>query len=132
MTETTYGYTKNLGKIGFDSAIEKVTGELKAEGFGVLTEIDVKETLKKKLDVDFRKYKILGACNPPLAHKALSKEPLIGLLLPCNVVVMEEDDESITVSAVNPMEMFKVVENSAMSDIADQVNTKIRKVVDSL
>lgn len=132
MTDATYGYTKNLGKVGFDKAVETVTEGLKSEGFGVLTEIDVKATLKKKLDVDFRQYKILGACNPPLAHKALTNEPLIGLLLPCNVVVMEEDDESITVSAVNPMEMFKVVENSAMSDIADQVNTKIRKVVDSL
>ena len=132
MTEATYGYTKNLGKVEFDSAIEKVTGELKNEGFGVLTEIDVKATLKKKLDVDFRQYKILGACNPPLAHQALESEPLIGLLLPCNVIVMEEDDKSITVSAVNPMEMFKVVENSGMSEIAGQVNAKIRKVVDSL
>jgi uncharacterized protein (DUF302 family) len=132
MTDATYGYTKNLGKIGFDNAVEKVTEELKAEGFGVLTEIDVKATLKKKLDVDHRNYKILGACNPPLAHKAISNEPLIGLLLPCNVVVMEEEDESVTVSAVNPMEMFKVVENSAMSDLAGQVNSKVKKVVDSL
>jgi uncharacterized protein (DUF302 family) len=132
MADTTYGYTKNLGKIDFDHAVDKVTEELKTEGFGVLTEIDVKATLKKKIDVDFRKYKILGACNPPLAHKALTNEPLIGLLLPCNVVVMEEDDETITVSAVNPMEMFKVVENSAMSDLAGQVNAKVKKVVDSL
>lgn len=132
MTDATYGYTKNLGKVEFDSAIEKVTAELKNEGFGVLTEIDVKATLKKKLDVDFRQYKILGACNPPLAHKAITNEPLIGLLLPCNVVVMEEDDKTITVSAVNPMEMFKVVENTGMSEIAGQVNAKIKKVVDSL
>jgi len=132
MTDATYGYTKNLGNVGFDDAITKVTEALKAEGFGVLTEIDVKSTLKKKLDVDFRQYKILGACNPPLAHKALSSEPLIGLLLPCNVVVFEEDDKTITVSAVNPMEMFKVVENPGMSEIAGQVDAKIRKVVDSL
>ena len=132
MTEATYGYTKNLGKVEFEVAVEKVTNELKNEGFGVLTEIDVKATLKKKLDVDFRQYKILGACNPPLAHQAISNEPLIGLLLPCNVVVMEEDDKTITVSAVNPMEMFKVVENSGMSEIAGQVDAKIRKVVDSL
>ena len=132
MTGATYGYTKNLGSIDFDDAVNNVTEALKTEGFGVLTEIDVKGTLKKKLDVDFRQYKILGACNPPLAHKALSNEPLIGLLLPCNVVVMEEDDKSITVSAVNPMEMFKVVENSEMADIAGQVNAKIKNVVESL
>jgi uncharacterized protein (DUF302 family) len=132
MTDATYGYSKNLGKIEFDSAVGKVTEHLKTEGFGVLTEIDVKATLKKKLDVDFRKYKILGACNPPLAHKALQNEPLIGLLLPCNVVVMEEDDKTITVSVVNPMEMFKVVENSAMSHVAGMVDSKLRKVVDSL
>ena len=132
MTNATYGYTRNLGNVEFDDAVEKVTAALKSEGFGVLTEIDVKSTLKKKLDVDFRKYKILGACNPPLAHQAISSEPLIGLLLPCNVVVFEEDDGSITTSAVNPMEMFKVVENAGMSDIAGQVDAKIRKVVDSL
>lgn len=132
MTDATYGYTKNLGKVDFDEAVVKVTEALKTEGFGVLTEIDVKSTLKKKLDVDFRKYKILGACNPPLAHQAISNEPLIGLLLPCNVVVFEEDDGTITTSAVNPMEMFKVVENPGMSEIAGQVDAKIRKVVDSL
>ena len=132
MTDVTYGYTKNLGKADFDDATERVTAALKTEGFGVLTEIDVKSTFKKKLDVDFRKYKILGACNPTLAHHALSNEPHIGLLLPCNVVVFEEDDGTTTVSAVNPMEMFKVVDNPGMTSIADQVNVKIRKVVDSL
>ncbi len=132
MTGATYGYTKNLGKADFDDAVERVTSALKTEGFGVLTEIDVKSTLKKKLDVDFRKYKILGACNPPLAHHALSNELLIGLLLPCNVVVFEEDDGTITASAVNPMEMFKVVDNPGMADIASQVDAKIKKVVDSL
>ncbi|MCP4675664.1 MAG: DUF302 domain-containing protein [Deltaproteobacteria bacterium] len=132
MTDATYGHTRSIGKVEFEDATERLKGALKAEGFGVLTEIDVKSTLKKKLDVDFRKYKILGACNPPLAYNALSNEPLIGLLLPCNVVVFEEDDSTITVSAVNPMEMFKVVENPGMSSIADQVDAKIRKVVDSL
>ncbi len=132
MTDATYGYTKNLGKTDFDDATKRVTAALKTEGFGVLTEIDVKSTLRKKLDVDFRKYKILGACNPPLAHHALSNEPLIGLLLPCNVVVFEEDDGTITVSAVNPREMFKVVKNPGMTSIAEQVDVKIRKVVDSL
>jgi uncharacterized protein (DUF302 family) len=132
MTDVTYGYTKNLGKTDFDDATKRVTAALKTEGFGVLTEIDVKSTLRKKLDVDFRKYKILGACNPPLAHHALSNEPLIGLLLPCNVVVFEEDDGTITVSAVNPREMFKVVDNPGMTSIAEQVDAKIRKVMDSL
>ena len=132
MTNATYGYTKNLGKTDFDDATRQVTAALKTEGFGVLTEIDVKSTLRKKLDVDFRKYKILGACNPQLAHHALSSEPLIGLLLPCNVVVFEEDDGTITVSAVNPREMFKVVDNPGMTSIAEQVDAKIRKVMDSL
>jgi uncharacterized protein (DUF302 family) len=132
MAEASYGYTKNLGSIAFDDAIERTTSALKQEGFGVLTEIDVKSTLKKKLDVDFRKYKILGACNPPLAHQALSNELLIGLLLPCNVVVFEEDDGTVTVSAVNPSEMFKVVENPAMEGVAEQVDAKIKNVLKAI
>ena len=132
MTEATYGHTRNIGKVEFNVAVERVTAALKTEGFGVLTEIDVKSTLKKKLDVDFRKYKILGACNPPLAHGALSSEPLLGLLLPCNVVVFEENDGTTTVSAVNAMEMFKVVDNQDMAGIAEQVDAKIRKVMDLL
>ena len=132
MTDANYGYTRNLGQVEFDDAVTRVTAALKTEGFGVLTEIDVKGTLKKKLDVDFRQYKILGACNPPLAHHALSNELLIGLLLPCNVVVFEEDDGSVTVSAVNPKEMFKVVDNPGMADIAGEVDAKIQKVVESI
>jgi uncharacterized protein (DUF302 family) len=132
MSDATYGIKKNMGQLDFDEAVNRVTGALKGEGFGVLTEIDVKATLKKKLDVDFRKYKILGACNPPLAHKALLSEPLIGLLLPCNVVVMEEEDGSTTVSVVNPMEMFKVVENADMGDIAGAVTAKLNNVMNSL
>jgi len=104
---------------------------LKAEGFGVLTEIDVKATLKKKLDVDFRPYKILGACNPPLAHKALQGEPLIGLLLPCNVVVFEEDGDAV-VSFVNPKEMFKVVENAELQAVAEEVDAKMRRAFEAL
>ena len=132
MTDANYGYTKNLGDVNFEAAIEKVTEALKVEGFGVLTEIDVKTTLKKKLDVDFLNYKILGACNPPLAHKALSNDPLIGLLLPCNVVVFEEEDKTVSVSAVNPKEMFKVVDNPDVAGIAEKVDAKIRSVMDAL
>ncbi|MDJ0764703.1 MAG: DUF302 domain-containing protein [Myxococcota bacterium] len=132
MTETTYGYTKNLGNVAFDEAVEKVGAALKEEGFGVLTEIDVKNTLKKKLDVDFRQYKILGACNPPLAHRALSTELPIGLLLPCNVIVFEEDDSTVTVSIANPREMFKVVENPALADIAGDVDAHLQRVAASL
>jgi uncharacterized protein (DUF302 family) len=132
MSEASYGYTKNLGTVAFDDAIERTTSALKKEGFGVLTEIDVKSTLKKKLDVDFRQYKILGACNPSLAHQALSNEIMIGLLLPCNVVVFEEDDGTITVSAVNPREMFKVVDNPDMEGVAEQVDAKIKNVINAV
>ena len=132
MTDATYGYTKNLGKITFDEAEKRIEAALKTEGFGVLTEIDVKATLKKKIDVDFRPYKILGACNPKLAHHALTNEPLIGLLLPCNVVLMEEDDGSLTVSAAKPSEMFKIVENPGMAEIAGEVDAKIQRVVETI
>jgi uncharacterized protein (DUF302 family) len=129
---TTYGYTKTLTGTGYEAAKEKVTEALKAEGFGVLTEIDVKATLKKKIDVDFRPYAILGACNPKLAHQALSTELPIGLLLPCNVVVTEDDEGNALVSIVNPKEMFKVVDNPALGDIAGSVDGKLQRVLDAL
>jgi len=129
---TTYGYTKKLKGVGYEAAKEKVTDALKTEGFGVLTEIDVKATLKKKIDVDFRPYSILGACNPKLAHQALSAELPIGLLLPCNVVVTEDDDGDAIVSLVNPKEMFKVVSNPALGDIAGGVDAKLKRVLDAL
>ena len=132
MKDVKYGITKKIGKMSVDDAVAKVSDALKVEGFGVLTEIDVKATLKKKLDVDFRPYRILGACNPPLAHKSLSAEPLIGLLLPCNVVVMEDEDGAIVVSAVDPSEMFKVVENEGMAATAAEVGDKLRRVMASL
>ena len=116
----------------YKEAVEKATAALKEEGFGVLTEIDVKATLKKKLGVDFRRYVILGACNPPFAHKALSAELEIGLLLPCNVIVYETEDGGSVVSAMNPMAALGVVENPAMQEIAEQVTAKIRRAVDSL
>lgn len=128
---TTYGFSKKLD-VPYDQAVEKATAALKEEGFGVLTEIDVKATLKKKLDVDFRRYVILGACNPPFAHKALSTELEIGLLLPCNVIVYETEDGASVVSALNPMAALGVVENPGLQNIAEQVTEKIKRAVDKL
>ncbi|MBI5729514.1 MAG: DUF302 domain-containing protein [Ignavibacteriales bacterium] len=116
----------------FDEAIAKVTEELKKEGFGILTEIDVKETLKKKLDVDFRKYKILGACNPPFAYKALQAEETLGVLLPCNVVVQEKEGGKVQVSFVNPMESMQAVKNPALEEIAAEVSSKLQKVLENI
>ncbi len=118
--------------VSFDEAILQVTEELKKEGFGILTEIDVKETLKKKLDIDFRKYKILGACNPPLAYKALSEEENIGVMLPCNVIVQETADGSVRVSAINPMESMKAVGNPNLEEIAKTVSDKLANVINNL
>ena len=125
-----YGYSKKVN-LAFEKAVEKVTEELKKEGFGVLTEIDVKATMKNKLNVDHPNYKILGACNPPLAHKALTKEPEIGLLLPCNVIVYEKDMDVI-VSAADAKAMFTVVNNREVESIADEVNKKLKNVIDHL
>ena len=116
----------------FDKAIEKVTGKLKEEGFGVLTEIDVKATLKKKLDVDFKKYKILGACNPPFAYKALQAEDKIGIMLPCNVVVEENNDGKVEVSAVDPIASMMAVKNESLGSVAEEVRNKLKKVIDQL
>ncbi len=125
-----YGISVNLG-IPYKQAVEAAKEALKAEGLGVLTEIDVKATLKKKLDVDFRKYIILGACNPSLAHKALQTERNIGLLLPCNVIVYEDGGGSV-VSAIAPMEAMAVVDNPELEPIAEQVSEKLRRVIASL
>ena len=115
----------------YEEAIERVTAALKAEGFGVLTEIDVKATLKKKLDADFRKYAILGACNPPLAHRALNTELEIGLLLPCNVIVYEEDGGSV-VSIVDPISMLGVVDSPALKPVADEAGARLERVAKAL
>lgn len=116
----------------FDKAIEKVTSKLKEEGFGILTEIDVKATLKKKLDVDFKKYKILGACNPPLAYKALLSEDNIGTMLPCNVIVKENADGNVEVSAVDPIASMMAVKNESLGLVAEEVRNKLKKVIDNL
>jgi uncharacterized protein (DUF302 family) len=115
----------------FEAAVEKVTAALKEEGFGVLTEIDVKATLRKKLGVDFRKYVILGACNPSLAHQALNAQLEIGLLLPCNVIVYEENGASV-VSIVDPIAMLGVVENPALNPVAGEARTRLQRVTKAL
>lgn len=116
----------------YDTALNVVTEELKKEGFGVLTEIDVKATLKKKLDVDFRPYKILGACNPPLAHRALSAAPEVGMLLPCNVTVSEEENGRILVSIIDPNKMLSVVPNPELESVACDAEEKLRRVAKAL
>ena len=132
MKNVSYGHTRTLAGVDYDQVLNKVIEALKEEGFGVLTEIDVKETLKNKLDVDFRPYKILGACNPPLAYKALTAEPEIGLLLPCNVVVMEEEDGRISVSVISPKEIFSLVDNPDLAPVAEEVEAKMLRVLDKL
>ena len=122
-----YGFSKTVD-LSFEQTIEKVTEELKKEGFGVLTTIDVKDTLKKKIDVDFKKYSILGACNPPIAHKALQTEEEIGLLLPCNVIVYEKDNK-INVSMFDPMLMTSIIDNEKMEPIAKEVKEKLQRVL---
>jgi uncharacterized protein (DUF302 family) len=126
-----YYFNKTLD-ISFDEAIERVTEELKKEGFGILTDIDVQNTLKKKLDVSFRKYRILGACNPQFAYKALQNESRIGTMLPCNVIVQETEGGDIEVSAVDPISSMRAVQNPDLEDIANQIQAKLKSVVDSL
>ncbi|WP_142785842.1 DUF302 domain-containing protein [Changchengzhania lutea] len=116
----------------FEEAIDKVTKELKEEGFGILTEIDVQETLKKKLDVNFKKYRILGACNPPFAHKALLAEDKIGTMLPCNVIVQEIDNGIIEVAAVNPMASMQAVQNQKLNKIANEITAMLENVIEKL
>ena len=113
----------------YDQAVELTTAALKEQGFGVLTEIDVRATMKKKLDVDFRRYVILGACNPPLAFRALSSEREIGLLLPCNVIVYENDDHTTTVSAMNPMAAMAVTGNTTLAEVATAATAKLRAAI---
>lgn len=131
--QSTYGMRVNLDGTPYEEAVEKATTALKEEGFGVLTEIDVKSTLKEKLDADFRPYIILGACNPPLAKQALDAELEVGALLPCNVIVHEDESgEGSVVSAVEPMMMLGVVDNPELTPIAEDVKERLRRVLESL
>ncbi len=126
-----YGFNITL-QDGFDGAIKRVTEALKTEGFGVLTDIDVQATMKAKLGVDGKPYRILGACNPPLAHKAISADPDIGLLLPCNVVVREQPDKKINVGFMDPIAVLKLTDNPQIAEIAKDVRGRLERVRDSL
>jgi len=125
-------YFSKIVNYDFDTAITRVTEELKKEGFGVLTEIDVKETFKKKLDIDFKKYRILGACNPHFAHEAILKEDKIGTMLPCNVIVQEHENGKVEVTAVDPVASMMAVKNDSLGHIALQVREKLNKVIENL
>lgn len=129
-----YGFTTTLTGIGFDQALNKTIDALKAEGFGVLSEIDIQGAMKTKLDVDMPRYRILGACNPPLAHQALQAEPDIGLLLPCNVIVREDEDDSdrVIVGFLNPQIMVELVQSPGMRAVSDEAEQRLRRVCDSL
>jgi len=126
----TYGFSKETN-LEFKEAIEKVSAELKEESFGILTEINVKETLKKKLGIDYENYVILGACNSPFAYEALKAEKEIGLLLPCNVIVYVENGKTI-VSAINPNEAMSMIDNPTLKEIAEQVAEKLKKVINNI
>ncbi len=126
-----YYFSKTLN-VSFEEAVSKVTEELKKEGFGILTDIDVQATLKKKMNVDFRKYRILGACNPPFAYQALLKEDKIGTMLPCNVIVQELAEGKAEVAAIDPIASMQAVKNPDLQGIAEQVQAKLKKVIDSL
>jgi uncharacterized protein (DUF302 family) len=128
--KSSYGYGRTLD-LPFDAAVQRAKESLKSEGFGVLCEIDIKEKLKEKLGVDFTNYRILGACNPPLAYSALQQEMNIGLLLPCNVVVYEKSGKTF-VAAIDAGKMLSIVGNSALGATAEQVNNKLRRVIDNV
>ncbi len=127
---TQLGFQSTL-KLPYEAALEKVTEALKAEGFGVLTSIDVKDTMKKKLDADFRKYTILGACNPPLANKALTARPDVGLLLPCNVIVYEEGDATV-VNIIDPMSMTTLIQDPTLEEVAEEARQRLKRVSEAI
>jgi len=131
MKPMTYYFSKEL-ECSFDEAIEKTTDVLKQNGMGVLTTIDIKEKMKEKLDVDFRRYKILGACSPRHAYKALSKEDKVGTMLPCNVIVQEHGPGRIEVAAINPVASMQAIQNPDLGEIAQEVQGLLRKVIQEL
>ena len=131
-TEVAYGYTRELPGVAQDEAIQRATEALKTEGFGVLTRIDVQATLKEKLGIEGRPYVILGACNPKLAHEALTAEPGVGLLLPCNVTVFERDGGGSVVQAIKPSAMFEVVKNPALQSLVAEVDQRMRRVLERI
>ena len=127
-----YHYSKKVN-LPFETVINNITENLKKQGFGVLTTIDVKETLNKKIDVDFRPYRILGACNPSFAHQALTLEPTIGVMLPCNIAVQDHGNGEVEVSAINPLKtMSAVIQNPALENIASEVSNRLKTAVDEL
>ena len=127
----TYYFSKTV-RSGFDEAVSKITQALKEEGFGILTEIDVKSTLKKKLDVDFRKYRILGACNPPFAYKALQAEDKVGTMLPCNVIVQETADGEVEIAAIDPIASMRAIDNPELREIAGTISQKLQIIVQNV
>ena len=127
-----YYFSKTLTNVSFDEAVAKVTEELKKEGFGVISEINLHEKFKEKLDIDFRKYRILGACNPASAFKALQQEDKIGTMLPCNVIVQQLSDAQIEVAAVDPVASMQAIENANLAAIANEIRSKLEKVIENI
>lgn len=125
-------FSKTIKSSSFDEAVQRTVEVLKGEGFGVISEINIDEKLKEKLGVDFKRYKILGACNPPYAYKALQLEDKIGTMLPCNVLVIEQSQNTFEVAAVNPIASMMAIENHALADIAQEITTKLKSVIKSL
>lgn len=127
-----YYFSVTLEDVSFEEAIDKITKALKEEGFGILTNIDIKATMKEKLNIDFKKYKILGACNPPLAYKALQAEDKIGLMLPCNVIVQELESGDIEVAAIDPLASMQAVANPELNQVAATVRDQMKKIIKDL
>jgi uncharacterized protein (DUF302 family) len=125
-------YFSKIVDLSFEEAVQRVTEQLKIEGFGVLTEIDVKATFKKKLDVDFRNYRILGACNPPFAYRALQAERMVGTMLPCNVIVQEVNQSQTEIAAIDPVASMQAIDNPELAEIAGQVRLKLKSVVEKV